>query len=139
MNAPPPLHILHEEDLSLGGKVRVKDVSDGTGEVLIGKGEHCKDLKALSNGALKEETVPVRGPEHVYRRSYHQGESMQSGWRQGVRGDAGGGCQGMQVAGGAQGQARALLSFEWKGSHCLMGRGMNKSDVFTGWLWLVAP
>lgn len=25
---------------------------------------------------------------------------MQSGWRQGVRGDAGGGCQGMQVAGG---------------------------------------
>lgn len=84
MNAPPPLHILHEEDLSLGGKVRVKDVSDGTGEVLIGKGEHCKDLKALSNGALKEETVPVRGPEHVYRRSYHQGESMQSGWRQGL-------------------------------------------------------
>lgn len=25
---------------------------------------------------------------------------MQSGWREGARGDAGGGCQGMQVAGG---------------------------------------
>lgn len=53
MNAPPPLHILHEEDLSLGGKVRVKDVSDGTGEVLIGKGEHCKDLKTLSKWSIQ--------------------------------------------------------------------------------------
>lgn len=45
----------------------------------------------------------------------------------------------MQVAGGPQGQAWALLSFEWKGSHCLMDRGMSKPDVFTGWLWLMAP
>lgn len=50
MNAPPPLHILHEEDLSLGGGVR--DVSDVTGEVLIGKGELCKDLKELSKWSI---------------------------------------------------------------------------------------
>lgn len=53
MNAPPLLHILHKEDLSLGGEVRVEDISDVTGEVLIGKGEHCKDLKALSKWSIQ--------------------------------------------------------------------------------------
>lgn len=27
---------------------------------------------------------------------------------------------------------KALLSSDWKGSHCLMDRGMSKPDVFTG-------
>lgn len=66
---------------------------------------------------------------------------MKLGWREGAGGDAEGGEGGRACRwqGALQDQARALLSFEWKGSHCLMGRGVSKLDVFTGWLWLMVP
>lgn len=45
---------------------------------------------------------------------------MQSGWRQGVRGDAGGGCQGMQVTGGGGLRAKHGLCFLLSGKEVIV-------------------